>query len=270
MDVLAFAASIKLHPRAVVLHGTVTVRDKLGGSLRGTTPHYLIAGNPTVDYRPDGSVSSLAAAAGIEAVIVERPSPLSVFAGARKVANFSQVAFGSDNMEPTEQQYHVLREAGQILAAAADRSLGVFVVALPVLTPAKFGTTQGVYTICGVFAEADGAPLWVHPTALSTKLLSSAFPESQKHRSLAAVAAAPPAPDAAIAQIHAGLTAAKLTGPALRTALVAALQGTLGAGTEGAVDAFLAGSSKSSAAPKAEPSKAIKAGVMARMKGAPK
>lgn len=263
LDIISFAAAIKVHPRATVLAGSITIRDKLGGKLRGTTPHYLTSGCPQVDYSPSGDVASfIETAAGIEVVIAEKASePVSALTTGRRISNFAQVAFGSDSLGPTEAQYRILREVGQILDRLADRGVPVYVVAVPILTTAKMGQTNGVFMIAGIF-RLDGAPLWLHPAAIAAKILSAAYPSEQHHRQLGAAAASP---GAVIAQIHKGLTTAGLSGAPLRAAMIAALTDSVGPQAAQTVDAFLAKQSAPAPdAPAAAPT--MKSGIAARLK----
>lgn len=264
LDIISFAAAIKVHPRATVLAGSITIRDKLGGKLRGTTPHYLTSGCPQVDYSPSGDVASfIETAAGIEVVIAEKASePVSALTTGRRISNFAQVAFGSDSLGPTEAQYRILREVGQILDRLADRGVPVYVVAVPILTTAKMGQTNGVFMIAGIFRLDDGAPLWLHPAAIAAKILSAAYPSEQHHRQLGAAAASP---GAVIAQIHKGLTTAGLTGAPLRAAMIAALTDSVGPQAAQTVDTFLAKSAPAPDAPAAAAT-TMKSGIAARLK----
>ncbi len=266
MDAATLATQIKLLPRACVLHGTVGLRQKNKGALKGTTPFYLVKDNPTVDYRANGEISPFAAAAGIEVVIHELPNKLSVFAGARKISNFGQVAFGANGLEPRREQYLVLREVGQILERLTDRS-PVFVVSVPIMSPGEYGTTHGVHSIAAVFA-ADGAPLWVHPSAIEIGLLASPYPATQEHRSLTGTESAPAGANNQIAQLRDGFAAAGLTGAGLETALIASLTPTMGNQAAAAVKAFLSAPAAPQKAESAPTANSLKAGVRDRIAAA--
>jgi len=269
MDAATLATQIKLLPRACVLHGIIGLRQKNKGALKGTTPFYLVKDNPTVDYRANGEISPFAAAAGIEVVIHELPNKLSVFAGARKVSNFGQVAFGSNGVPPQIEQYLVLREVGQILERITDRS-PVFVVSVPIMAPGEYGTTLGVHSIAGIF-NLDGSPIWIHPSALDTGLLDAPFPGAQVHRSLTSAGSTPAAANNPIAQLRDGLAAAGLAGAGLETALIAALTPTMGNQTAAAVKAFLIGPSAPQKANDTAPTaNGLKTGVRDRLAAAAK
>lgn len=188
MNVTEFAAKIQLHPRAIVMLGTIEIRNKMGGSLPGTTPHYAMAGCPIVQRNGNVIVEDHNAAE-IEFHFQETgfPLPSASLSYSPKQGNIVQLMFGRAGMAPTQNAYRILFEASAKINQMVSTKRQVFLVSLPILTPGKMGVTTGRHYLLGIF-ETNGTPIWIHPDALQN-VLKAEFPADQMERSTAATAA---------------------------------------------------------------------------------
>lgn len=220
------ATKIELHPRALLLQGTLEGRMKNSGSLPGLTPHYAMPGCPVVIYDGANAVED-PNAAELEFNFMETgfPLPAALQGYSAKQGNMVQIMFGRNGQAPTQAAYRVLREASAKIAPLLGSKRQVFAASLPILTPGQYGVTVGRHYLLGLF-DSDGTPIWLHPDALAAGTLRADFPHDQLERSTAAAAAPQEAPAPSTATnpwyetMRVALASTGLKGKALHTAIL--------------------------------------------------
>lgn len=188
MNSTELATRLKLHPRAVILTGTLRERTKNSdtGAISGYLPHFAVKGCPPVAFTSNGEPSpSLQDGAAIEADFAEsQPVMPTVVGSYGRTLNMIHLIFGSQSNPPNASQMKLLREAGEILRSSQGKT--VHLIALPVLSAAQYGIAQGRLYLLGLFGE-DGTPLFVHPDAVG-HTITTAYPQNQKVRTTQPVA----------------------------------------------------------------------------------
>lgn len=181
MNATELASSIKLNPRAIVLSGSIQERMKNSdtGMISGLSPHYATKGIPTVPFEGDEPAPHLHMGASIECALQERPLLPKVAASYGTPLNVVHMIFGTQALAPTQNEYRLLREAGQILKANAGRP--IHAACLPVLVSGQYGVAQGRYYLLGLFDE-QGHALFINPVAKEAQVLTADFPQAQKVR----------------------------------------------------------------------------------------
>ena len=193
MNTAELAQKLHLHPRAVVMSGTITLRMKNQGALPGLTPHYARPGCPVVSYAGANAVEE-PSAAEIEFSFQESGFPLPSAMGAYspKQGNLVQLMYGRNGAAPTQGAYRVLREASTVLSQVAEAKREVYLATLPILTPGQMGVTSGRHYLLGAF-NGDGVALYLNPDAIEHQVLKAEFPAHQKERSTGGVSREPEA-----------------------------------------------------------------------------
>jgi hypothetical protein len=185
------AQQLRLDSRAILMHGRLEGRPKVDHS--GFMPHYATNGCPLVEYQADGRARPEPQGAEIEFLITEDdfPLPRAKAAYSQRQGNLVQLMFGREGEAASAGELRVLREAGLQLQAVQLSRAPVYLAALPILTPDRFGIMSCRLYLLGVWNDA-GAPLWLNPLALDSQvLLDTNYPDSQRERSCEADAAAP-------------------------------------------------------------------------------
>lgn len=225
MNIRELTTKIELHPRALMLQGTLEGRMKNSGSLPGLTPHYAMPGCPLVIYDGANAVED-PNAAELEFNFMETafPLPAALQGYSAKQGNMVQVMFGRNGQAPTQAAYRVLREASAKIAPLLGSKRQVFAASLPILTPGQYGVTVGRHYLLGLF-DSDGSPIWIHPDALAAGTLKTDFPADQQERSTAASApkeapAPAPANNPWYETMRVALASTGLKGKALHTAIL--------------------------------------------------
>lgn len=173
---------IRLHPRAILLAGTLD--DKLKGGLPGSQPHYIGSGVTRVAFNDATGDPIVINPGSIQAEVklkeMEHPMP-SVYCGGSP-DNTIQLTIGERNCgQVAIHLVRVIREFGEVVRRLSDSKAHVIVAGLPTQTPGNYGVPVGRIFPMGIFA-LDGSPLWIFPDALLAGVIKSPYPAGQKER----------------------------------------------------------------------------------------